>query len=269
MTSLTQWTWVWASSGSWWWTGGSGMLQSMGSRRVGHDWATGLNWLKTRNPHQWRSITVLLLAALFKRPRKHKRTSNKHNLELEGKLETGESNSLLYFIWRKGGALGWNDMPKMPKVMQKKFSSRTGHETQCVPHCYPCCIAWYGEDVHQSHSGKGGREGLKGGNGVEIRGFFYMYFRCLQPTRRGFLTCLPHNFSLLLTPLSNASEVATHRSGSHREWSWAEAPQKERRGQRPRFGNFEHRFSREFKCSSKSVQLPKTLAQLWRRPESG
>ena len=45
------WTWVWVSSGSWWWTGKPGMLQSMGSQRVGHDWATELNWLcamKTR-----------------------------------------------------------------------------------------------------------------------------------------------------------------------------------------------------------------------------
>ena len=30
MASLTWWTWVWASSGSWWWTGKPGMLQSMG-----------------------------------------------------------------------------------------------------------------------------------------------------------------------------------------------------------------------------------------------
>ena len=39
----TQWTWVWASSGSWWWTGKLGVLQSMGSQRVGHNWATKLN----------------------------------------------------------------------------------------------------------------------------------------------------------------------------------------------------------------------------------
>ena len=37
MASLTQWTWVWVNSGSWWWTGKPGMLQSMGSPRVGHD----------------------------------------------------------------------------------------------------------------------------------------------------------------------------------------------------------------------------------------
>ena len=37
MTLLTRWAWVWASSGSWWWTGKPGMLQSMGSQRVKHD----------------------------------------------------------------------------------------------------------------------------------------------------------------------------------------------------------------------------------------
>ena len=40
---MAQWTWVWASSRSWWWTGKPGMLQSMGLQRVGHDWAE-LNW---------------------------------------------------------------------------------------------------------------------------------------------------------------------------------------------------------------------------------
>ena len=44
MTSPTQWTWVWVNSGSWWWTGRPGVLQSLGLQRVGHDWATELNW---------------------------------------------------------------------------------------------------------------------------------------------------------------------------------------------------------------------------------
>ena len=43
MASLTRWTWVWASSGSWWWVGKPGMLQPMGSQTVGHDWTTELN----------------------------------------------------------------------------------------------------------------------------------------------------------------------------------------------------------------------------------
>ena len=44
MASPTQWMWVWANSKSWWWTGKPGMLQSMGLQRVGHGWATELNW---------------------------------------------------------------------------------------------------------------------------------------------------------------------------------------------------------------------------------
>ena len=44
MASPIRWTWVWASSTSWWWTGKPGVLQSMGSQRVRHDWATELNW---------------------------------------------------------------------------------------------------------------------------------------------------------------------------------------------------------------------------------
>ena len=42
MPQLTRWTWVWVGSRSWWWTGKPGMLQSMGSQRVGHDWAIEL-----------------------------------------------------------------------------------------------------------------------------------------------------------------------------------------------------------------------------------
>ena len=44
--SPTQWAWVWANSGSWWWTGRPGMLRFMGSQSVGHDWATELNWIE-------------------------------------------------------------------------------------------------------------------------------------------------------------------------------------------------------------------------------
>ena len=44
MASPTQWTWVWAISRSWWWTGKPGELQSRGSQRVRHNWVTELNW---------------------------------------------------------------------------------------------------------------------------------------------------------------------------------------------------------------------------------
>ena len=43
MASLTQWTWVWVNSRSWWWTGRPGVLQFMGLQRVRHNWTTELN----------------------------------------------------------------------------------------------------------------------------------------------------------------------------------------------------------------------------------
>ena len=46
MASPTQWTWVWVNFRSWWWTGRCGVLQSMGSQRVGYDWATEQTKLK-------------------------------------------------------------------------------------------------------------------------------------------------------------------------------------------------------------------------------
>ena len=53
MASLTQWTWAWASSRSGWWTGKPGVLQSMGSQRVRHDWGTERNWNHPSVPQLW------------------------------------------------------------------------------------------------------------------------------------------------------------------------------------------------------------------------
>ena len=46
MSSPTQLLWVWESSRSWWWAGKPSVLQSMGSQRVRHNWATELNWIE-------------------------------------------------------------------------------------------------------------------------------------------------------------------------------------------------------------------------------
>ena len=61
--SLTQRTWVWASSGSWWWTGKPGVLQSMRSQRVGHKWATELNWTV---PYFEHSLVLLFFGTAMK-----------------------------------------------------------------------------------------------------------------------------------------------------------------------------------------------------------
>ena len=44
MASPTWWTWVWSSSGSWWWTGKPSVLLSMVLQIVGQDWVTEPNW---------------------------------------------------------------------------------------------------------------------------------------------------------------------------------------------------------------------------------
>ena len=41
------WTWVWVSSGSWWWTGKPFLLESMRSQMFRHDWAIEVNWNRT------------------------------------------------------------------------------------------------------------------------------------------------------------------------------------------------------------------------------
>ena len=46
------WTWEWASSGRYWKTGKPGMLQSMGSQRVRHDWATEQQH-EPKSKHWW------------------------------------------------------------------------------------------------------------------------------------------------------------------------------------------------------------------------
>ena len=48
MASPTQWTWVWVNSESWWQTGRPGVLRFMRLQRVGHEWATELNWTESR-----------------------------------------------------------------------------------------------------------------------------------------------------------------------------------------------------------------------------
>ena len=54
MASSTRWTWVWASSRSWWKSGKPGMSQSMGSQRVGHHWTTELKWLTDLKNKGWK-----------------------------------------------------------------------------------------------------------------------------------------------------------------------------------------------------------------------
>ena len=53
MVSWTRWTWVWVNCRRWWWTGRPGVLRFMESQRVGHDWATELNWTALQIYHNF------------------------------------------------------------------------------------------------------------------------------------------------------------------------------------------------------------------------
>ena len=58
--SLTQRTWVWVDSESWWWTGMPGVLQSMGLERVQQDWATVLNWTELNRTSCMHAVTSVM-----------------------------------------------------------------------------------------------------------------------------------------------------------------------------------------------------------------
>ena len=59
-----QWTWVWVNSGSWWWTGRPGVLQSMGSQRVGLNWLTDDRALTLVRDHS-RSFMYVTITSLY------------------------------------------------------------------------------------------------------------------------------------------------------------------------------------------------------------
>ena len=66
MTSPTRWTWVWVDSVSWWWTGRPGVLQSMASQRVRHNWETELKWLTLSSLLFKKQSWILLLISHWK-----------------------------------------------------------------------------------------------------------------------------------------------------------------------------------------------------------
>ena len=63
MASPTRWTWVWVNSRSLWWTGRPGVLWFMGLQRVGHDWATELNW--TGPNFIWLAIVIWVTKVIY------------------------------------------------------------------------------------------------------------------------------------------------------------------------------------------------------------
>ena len=65
MASPTRWTWVCVNSRIWWWIGRPGVLQSMGSHQVRHDWVAELNWTKESKLIQQTSSVPALFITHF------------------------------------------------------------------------------------------------------------------------------------------------------------------------------------------------------------
>ena len=63
MASLTQWTWVWVNSGSWWWTGRPGVLRSMGSQS--QTWLS--DWTELPNKRQAHVDFFIMAAEVIRR----------------------------------------------------------------------------------------------------------------------------------------------------------------------------------------------------------
>ena len=72
MASPTLWTWVWASSGSWWWTGKPGRLSPRGCRES--DTTEQLNWTELRaiqqriedHPHNWPWLSLSFFFFIYR-----------------------------------------------------------------------------------------------------------------------------------------------------------------------------------------------------------
>ena len=80
VASLTQWTWVWVSSRSWWWTGRPSVLQYMRSQRVRHVWASELTCEKSLKVSQQTKsrISIWLSNFTLMCTSKKKKTKNSH-----------------------------------------------------------------------------------------------------------------------------------------------------------------------------------------------
>ena len=109
MVSQTRWTWVWVNSGRWWWTGRPGVLRFVGSQRVGHDWATELNWCWS-----WNSNTLASLWeewTIWKRPRCWERLEVGGEGDDRGWDRWMASPTLWIWVWVSSGSWWWTGKP--------------------------------------------------------------------------------------------------------------------------------------------------------------
>ena len=117
MASLTCWTCVWVNSGSWWWTVRPGALQFTGLQRVGHDWATELNWTELKE---------ITRASLVAQMVKHLPTMQEtwvRSLGQEDPLEKEMATHSSTLAWTFHGWLTWSLKEKgLAKIHQTNIN---------------------------------------------------------------------------------------------------------------------------------------------------
>ena len=142
----TRWTWVWLNSGSWWWTRRPGVLQFMGSQRVGHDWATDLHWTEAVVSILWPLRSPGYRQELIYDQRDHECFKSKgradlfaciwknSNSRIQGRPNwEGEDNFILAWIGRRAGGQE-NLLNSALLRMDAKFS------TLATNVCYYCAL---------------------------------------------------------------------------------------------------------------------------------
>ena len=132
MASLTRWTWVWVSSGRWWWTGKPGMLQSMGSQSLLQHYST--------------KASIFRRSAFFTVQLSHPYMITGKTIALTRRTFVGKVMSLLFntlsrlvitFLPRsKGLLISWLQSPFAMILESKK---KVCH---CF-HCFPIYLPWW------------------------------------------------------------------------------------------------------------------------------
>ena len=113
MASLTRWTWVSVNSGSWWWTGRSGVLRFMGSWRVGHNWATELNWTE---------VTSVVSDSMW--PHRRQPTRLPRSWDSPGKNTGVDCHFLLHYI------CSWTEKNQLHKIKRRSYKVKKKRKTE-------------------------------------------------------------------------------------------------------------------------------------------
>ena len=114
MASLTQWTWVWVNSRSWWWTRRPGVLQSMGLQRVGLDW-TELNCRISCHLHDFLEMTGDVGYLLAKNP--HRGVTQEAFLHIQ---------KVQVLIWTEHRAEIHPELERMMVMLWPRRNTQTG-----------------------------------------------------------------------------------------------------------------------------------------------